>query len=290
MDPLDAFPDFALLVSVVEHGSLSAAGRALALPKATISRRLAALERRLGAPLLHRSTRALTPTDFGRRVLERAGPIIREAAAAQAELLTGGTVPSGLVRVTAPTAYGQAVLAPRIMAFLARHPAVRVDLRLEDARARLVPEGVDLAIRMGPLDDSEHVARRIGTVAMRLVAAPAYLSARGTPATPADLAAHEAVLTRPDLNHWRLGAVEVRPAWRLSTGNMALTCDAALGGLGIALLPEFLAAIPLAEGRLIELLPGFPPPAVDVTALRPGGAAPSAAVAMLLRHLGGGPA
>lgn len=286
MDGLDHLTDMTLFVHIVERGSLSAAGRALGLPKATVSRRLALLERRVGAPLLRRSTRALTPTDLGRRWFERVRPIVRDAALAQAEIMAAQGAPAGLVRVAATSAYGQAVLAPRLFGFLAQHPAVRIDLRLSDERVNLVVDGIDLAIRMGALEDSELVARRIGRVAMRIVAAPGYLAAQGEPASAGDLARHRAVLTRPDLDQWQVGDEAVRPLWCLSTGNMAVTRDAALAGIGIALLPDFLADPLVAQGRLRMVLHGHALAAVDVTALTPRSVAPSPAVSALVRYLG----
>ena len=173
MDQTEALADMALFVHIVERGSLSAAGRALGLPKASVSRRLAAMERRAGAPLLNRSTRALSPTDLGRRFFDRVAPIVRDAALAQAELLAEKGAPTGLIRIAASVGYGRAVIAPKLFTFLAAHRAVRIDLRLSDARINLVADGFDLAIRMGDLDDSDLMARRLASVPMRLVAAPA---------------------------------------------------------------------------------------------------------------------
>ena len=282
---LNHLADMTLFVHIVERGSLSGAGRALGLPKATVSRRLAQMEQRLGAPLLRRSTRALTPTDLGRRSIERIRPIVRDAMLAQAEVEAEHAAPAGLLRVSATTAYGQVVVAPRLFSFLAAHPAVRIDLRLTDERVHLVAEGFDLAIRMGRLDDSELVARRIATVPVRLVAAPAYLAARRAPIIPQDLAQHRAILTRTDLDHCEVGGETVRLLWSLSTGNMLVTRDAILQGLGIGLLPAFLADEHISAGRLVPILPEEPLRDGEVHAVWPRSVAPSPAVTALIRHL-----
>lgn len=278
----------ALFVRIVESGSLSAAGRALAMPKATISRRLGLLEQRLGAPLLRRSTRALTTTDFGQRYFERAQPIVHEALQAQSEAEAEHTEPSGLVRVSAPNSFGQAVLAPKMFEFLNQHPAVRIDLKLSDERQPIVAGGFDLAIRMGALDDSDLVARRLATVAMRLVASPGYLAKNGEPQTAAELAHHVAVLTRADLDQWHIGDQTVRMRWGFSTGSMMLTRDAVTCGLGIGLLPAFLAEEAIRSGTLTELLIDQPLVGGDVNALWPRNRTPSLAVSTLVNYLATG--
>lgn len=271
-------PDLAgmsLFVTIVEEGSLSAAGRALGLPKATVSRRLALFEAGLGTPLLARSTRALNLTDAGRRLFERARPLVREAEAAEAEIAAAQAEPAGLVRVAVSVAYGQAVVAPRLLAFAERHPGMRLDLRLSDERVNLIADGFDLAVRMGGIEDSELVARKLAEVAVLVVAAPSYLDVRGRPDAPEDLRRHVAVLTRPDLDHWHLGEQVVRVPWRVSTGSMAVTRDAVLAGLGLALVPEFMVERDLAEGRLVRLLPDHEAPAARATALYPRSVVPS---------------
>lgn len=281
----DNLADMALFVQIVESGSLSAAGRVLGLPKATVSRRLALMERRLGAPLVHRSTRALTPTDFGHRYFRRVQPIVRDAMLAQAEAESEHAMPSGLIRLSAPSAFGQVVLAPKLFSFLVEHPAVRFDLRLSDERVPLIPNGLDLAIRMGRLDDSELVARRIAVIPIRLVASSAYLAVRGEPRHPADLADHQTILTHPDLDQWQIGEETVRPRWNMSTGNMLVTRDALLQGMGIGVLPAFLADPAIKEGKLVPLLLEYPLHGGEVSALWPRSQTPSLAVTTLVNYL-----
>ncbi len=288
---MDAHADLdamALFVEIVAQGSLSAAGRALGLPKATVSRRLAAMERRLGAPLLRRSTRALTLTDFGRRHHARIAPVVAEARAAQAEAMAQHATPAGLLRIGAPVAYGRKVLAPRLCCFLDAHPAVRLDLRLSDVRANLIADGFDLLVRMGALEDSDLVARSLGDVSMAVVAAPAWVAVHGTPATPAELASKPAVVTRPDLDLWTLGGTTVRVRWRVSTGDMSVTVDAARAGLGCALVPRFMVEDDLRAGRLRAILADRPPPSTRMTALHARSATASPAIRALLGHLAAG--
>jgi DNA-binding transcriptional LysR family regulator len=257
----------------------------MGLPKATISRRLVILEQRLGTPLLHRSTRALTPTDFGLRYFQRTQPIVREAMLAQAEAESEHAEPSGLIRLAAPISFGQIVLAPMLFSFLAQYPAVRLDLRLNDERVPLISGGIDLAIRMGQLEDSELVSRRIAAIPQRLVASPSYLAAHGEPKHPTELVGHRAILTRIDLEQWRLGEHTVRPRWSLSTGNMLVTRDALLRGLGVGVLPAFIADTAIKEGHLVPLLSGFPLRGGEVSALWPQSQTPSLAVSALVNHM-----
>jgi DNA-binding transcriptional LysR family regulator len=282
---LEDLSGLSMFVRIVEEGSLSAAGRALGVPKATISRHLALLEKRLGAPLLIRSTRALSLTDTGRRFFDRVQPIVRDAQRATAEVKSHNAAPSGLLRISASVAYGQAAIAPRLLTFMRRYPAVRIDLHLHDGRVNLVSDGYDLAIRMGVLEDSELVSHKLADIHMVIVASPSWLEQHDMPRRPGDLAGHPAVLTRPDMIHWQVGGETVRVPWRMSTGNMILTRDAARAGLGIALVPEFLASRDLERGTLVRLLPDLELPVIQATALYPRAAGCSAALRALLDDL-----
>ena len=287
MDP--DLEGMALLVRIVDHGGISAAGRALGVPKSSLSRRLARLERRLGTQLLRRNTRSLSLTDAGARFVARCRPIVAEAEAAQRELLSGTGRPSGLVRVAASVGFGQVVLLPLLLDFLDRHPEVRLDLHLDDERVALIRDGFDLAVRMGELDDAELVQRRLGTIRRRLVASPGYLARMGAPASPEELARHEAVLLDPRANQWvflvegREHAVAVRG--RVAVRNLFGVREATLRGMGVALLPEFLVGADLAAGTLAELLPAHAPSPVPATAIHPLTRAPSVTVRHLLDHL-----
>ena len=275
----------ALFVHIVEAGSLSAAGRAIGLPKATVSRRLVLLERQAGMPLLARSTRSIALTDAGRRYYERVHLIVQEAEAAQAELAAGNAEPSGLLRISASAAYGQLVVAPRIMAFAARYPRVRIDLTFSDERVNLIAERIDLAIRMGPMEDSDLISRRLADMPLAIVTAPAYLEQRPPPVTAADLADHDAIVVRPELDHWQVGDSTVRVRWRMSAGSLSATRLALLAGLGIARVPGFVVADALTSGALVRLLPELRLPLAPATAIYPRTTTPSIALKALIEEL-----
>ncbi len=275
----------ALFVRIVEQGSLSAAGRAMGLPKATISRRLALLEQQAGAPLLARSTRSLTLTDAGRRYYERVASIVREAEAAQGELLAGNTEPSGLLRISASVAYGQLVVTPRIVALAARHPRLRIDLSLSDERVNLIADRFDLVIRMGAVEDSNLIGRHLADLEIVIVASPGYLKRRPAPSTIAELVEHDAVVVLPELDHWTVEDETVRIRWRMSTGSMSAVRLAVLAGLGMAHVPKFIVAEDLASGAMVQLLAWASLPRSPATALYPRAATPSAALRLLLAEL-----
>ncbi|MGK3990238.1 LysR family transcriptional regulator [Sorangium sp. So ce136] len=281
----DDLSGLSMFVRIVEEGSLSAAGRALGLPKATISRNLALLEKRLGAPLLIRSTRALSLTDTGRRFFDRVQPIVRDAHLATAEVKSDHAAPSGLLRITAPVAYGQAAIAPRLLSFMRRYPAVRIDLHLHDGRVNVVNGGYDLAIRMGAIEDSELISHKLADITMVIVASPSWLEQHEVPRIPADLARHAAVVTRPESVQWKVGGEIVRVPWRMSTGSIIVTRNAARAGLGIAFMPEFLALGDLERGTLVRLLPDLELPVIQATALYTRAAIQSVALRTLMDDL-----
>jgi DNA-binding transcriptional LysR family regulator len=193
--------------------------------------------------------------------------------------------PAGLLRVTVPVAFGQGVIAPRLVQFLEQHPRIQADLHFSDERVNIIAEGFDLAIRMGDLADSDLISRRLADIAMIVVAAPSYLAARGVPQEVRDLKHHVAILTQRTLDHWTLGGETVRVPWRISTGSMIVTRDAARAGLGLAQLPEFFIAADLADGTLARVLPQHDLPTSPATALYPRSIVPSPALRALLDAL-----
>jgi DNA-binding transcriptional LysR family regulator len=281
----DDLSGLSVFVRIVEEGSLSGAARAMDVPKATLSRQLAQLEKRLGTQLVLRSTRALSLTDAGRRYFEQVQPLVHAAHHATADLRDRSAGPSGLLRVAASVAYGQAEVAPRLVGFMWQHPAVRIELRLSDDRVSVVGEGFDLVIRMGRIEDSDLVCRKLADIPMVLVASPAWITRHGMPRTVAALSELPAVVTRPDLLHWTVGGEQVRVSWRMSTGNMLVTRDAVLAGLGMAMIPAFLVSRHLAAGELLQLLPEMDIPATQATALYARSGTRSASVKALIECL-----
>lgn len=249
--------DLALLVAIADQGSFTRAARLLGQPKSTVSRRLADLEQRLRVSLFQRTTRAMSLTDAGRRIYDAAKPAIDAANDAAETIARREQAVSGRVTITTTAALGQYLVAPKLPALVQRHPELQVELRLTEQRINIVSEGIDLAVRMGALDDSDFVARRLATVRRHLVASPAYLAAHGTPARPSDLAAHRAILTSSALDRWRFAdGSECQLRWSIAAGNMLVAHQLALGSAGIALLPDFLIRNDLAAGGLRTVLAG----------------------------------
>jgi DNA-binding transcriptional LysR family regulator len=188
----DRLQELAVFVRAAESGSFSRAGRELGLSQPSVSRIVGELETRLGVKLLLRTTRRITVTDAGALFLTRAREILAEIEDAE-DAARGLDSLRGTIRIAMPIVYGTRQIIPRLPKFLATHPLLRVELSVVDERQDLVAEGADVAIRLGELDDSAFGARKLETLPRYLVASPAYLAARGTPKTPADLASHDCI-------------------------------------------------------------------------------------------------
>lgn len=275
-----------LFVRIVDHGLLSAAGRALHVPKATLSRRLAELERSLGTALLRRTTRAHSLTAAGRALYNRVAPLLAEAERAARDIQVASEEPTGLVRVSAAVGFGQLVLMPMLARFLADVPKVRVELSLSDDPVRIVDAGFDLAIRMGTPDESDLASRRLARIERILVASPAYVAARGAPKSIADLERHQTLVSDPLRDTWRFdtegGPRDVRVRWHLSAGGMVGVMEAVRLGIGVAILPAYMASPWIAARELVALDVGATPTTSDATALFPRSRTPSVAVRRLL--------
>jgi DNA-binding transcriptional LysR family regulator len=265
---MDRLAELSVLVAVVEHGSLVAAARRLRRSPPAVTRALAALESRVGARLVERTTRRLSPTDAGRTLAESSRALL---SAYQTAL--SGISPSpirGLIRVTAPLQFGRRHVVPLVTGFLGAFPETQVELLLHDRQLDLIEEGLDLAVRIGTLSDSSLLVRRVGEVRRILVASPAYLARRGTPAKPADLTAHDTIFgtSRQGPVEWRFGtrgrATTVRLAPRLLVNEIEAQLVAARGGGGIARVLSYQVADELAAGTLVRLLQQFEPPPLPV--------------------------
>lgn len=262
-----------LFVRIVQLGSLSAAARRLELPKSTVSRKLGELEARVGERLVQRTTRKLAVTEAGRALFERVAPALGEIEEAESALAGLRGVPRGLLRVAAPVSVR--ALGSIVAAFVVRHPEVEVEMVCSDRRVDLVEERFDVAIRAGALVDSSLVARRLGSARALLVASPAYRKRRGVPKTPADLAAHACIAFGGGTAQrvWTLESagkraeVGIRP--RLTVNDWEIVREAALGGVGIAWLPQLLCADDVRRGRLAHLLADWSSPEIPVHALYP---------------------
>lgn len=256
--------DIALFVNVVRAGSFAEAGRRLGVPPSTASRRVQTLETALGARLMQRTTRRLVLTDAGRNFFAQSADQVDALLRVADQVASDADEVAGRVRVAAPADFFNWFPADAVARFAEAHPRVRLEFELNDARVDLLGEGIDVAMR-GADRDPSLIARKLGTSYATLVASPGYLAARGAPALPRDLAAHDCI-TAPARGGpkavWRLGGsrraaapVEVDGPFQASTASGQLA--GALAGLGIALLPAGLSAPHVATGRLKEVMPDF---------------------------------
>ena len=291
--------DIAVFVQVVRHGSFAEAARRLGLPPNTVSRRVQQLEAQLGTRLMQRSTRKLTLTSAGEAFHERCAGAVDGLIEAGQELITGSREPSGLVRVAATADFFDFFPMEWVADFLAAHPLVRVDFVLSDAKADLIAEQIDIAFRGGALPDSGYVGRKLMSARTDgMVASPAYIAARGTPATLQDLANHDCITSPHPSGRtvWRLAGPggeeeEVQVTGRF-TGNTAQALrKAALAGLGVALLPPTMARLDLEAGRLVRVLPQYQRTGQGLSVLYPSRKhlplAVSAFIGMVMEKLSG---
>lgn len=270
--------DMRVFATVVECGGFTAAGRALGLPKSSISRRVQGLEEFLGVRLLQRTTRKLSLTDAGERYYADCSRILAAADHANQRISDSQTEPCGVLRLTAPPILGEAFLGPLINRYLERWPAVRVELDLSGEFRDLIGDQFDLAIRVGHLNDSSYVARRLGESIGTLCATPEYLARRGEPNHPNDLQDHDLIEfggLNNTLGRWRFSGphgegdqtVSFEPRYR--TGSIVLLLQAIYAGIGIGWLPNYTAQEQIAEGRLQRVLPHWPMPTLPVHAVYP---------------------
>lgn len=283
MDRLMAMQTF---VRVVEAGSFSAVARERQTTQSAVSKQVAALERTLGARLLARTTRALAMTEEGERYFEQARRLVAEIAEAESTLRQGQQQLSGWLRVAASVGFGRLKLMPIVQTFLAAHPQVRLDLRLDDGFVDLVEQGIDVAVRIGELADSGLVARRAGSTRRVLVAQRRYLRSlrKGLrpPQRPEDLLAHDCIvytgLSTRNLWHFTAGPGAPEPAGtlrsvrvqgQLQTNSSEVARSAVLAGMGIGYLPSWLLEEPLASGELQVLLPDWPAPTLPIHLVSP---------------------
>lgn len=269
-------------VAVAETGSFSAAARRLGVQQPAISKAIAGLEAYLGVRLLARTSRAHSLTDAGQRYYDRARIALDEAEAAEAAARESATALAGRLRIAAPSTYASEAIIPHLGAFLATHPGLRIDMVLDDRRIDLVEEGVDVAIRAGPLGDSSLTTRVIDRTQRLLVATPAYLAHYGTPTDPTALQRHAIVSYAPfeGTKGWSIErsgnvvSIGIDPILRASSAEGLRA--AVLGGLGIGMATSRMVGHELTSGALVTLLTDWSLPTVDVRAIFPAGRRPVA--------------
>jgi DNA-binding transcriptional LysR family regulator len=261
MSNLPDFEGLAMFAMVAEERSFAAAARAMGVSVATVSRGVTRLEERLGARLFNRTPRRLAMTDFGYSLAERAMRIYSEAKDAENAARELSSRPRGLIRLAVPMSFGLRWVAPILPAFFELYPEVAIDLHLSDAVVDLVGDGFDAALRIAVLPDSSLVARKLCPVSPFIVASPAYLASHGRPAHPRELGGHHclgyAYRARQDV--WRFSNARgeeetVTPKGPLRVTNVDALIPTVLEGIGIAELPEFIAAEYLVDGRMEAIL------------------------------------
>ncbi|HEY5797826.1 MAG TPA: LysR family transcriptional regulator [Bosea sp. (in: a-proteobacteria)] len=272
---MDRLDELAIFVAIVEAGSLAGAARRLKRSRPAVTRALASLEERAGARLIARSTRRLAPSDAGRELVVTARRLLADYEASLGDAAAAPV--RGLLRITAPLAFGRRHVTPLVAEFLDRHPEVQVELVLADRNLDLIDEDLHLAVRIGPLANSRFVARKIGEIRRLLVASPDYLRRRGAPAAPADIAAHDtiaSVAANQGLT-WRFGGaggearVVVTP--RFIVNEIEAVLIAARAGRGLARPLSYQVAEDLESGALLRLLADYEPPPLPVQLVVPGG-------------------
>jgi DNA-binding transcriptional LysR family regulator len=280
--------DVLAFVRVVETGAFARAAERMDLSKSILSRRVARLEEQLGAKLLTRTAQGAQPTDIGQAYFARASNILAELEAAQEIVADAVTQIAGTIRITAPLSFGTQHLAPALADFARMHPKVDLDVSLNDRTVDLLAGGYDMAVRIGNLQDSALVARKIAPVRAVVVASPKYLDERGRPEHPRDLAEHDLLFYAniPTYEQWRF---RVRDRWehvkghaRFRADNGEMLREAACAGLGIVILPSFIASHAIQSGGLEVLLRDFPLEEVGLHLVMPPGRASTARIRALI--------
>lgn len=284
--------DLQIFVEVADAGGISPSARRLGLSKSVVSRRIAALEDVLGVQLVSRTTRGAALTEAGATFRHHAVQVIAELDAAQEAISPAGEL-RGLLRIAAPLSFGPIHLAPVLAELAKRHPSLHVHAAYGDRFVNLVDEGFDAAIRLGYLPDSDLVARRICSIRGQYVASPHYVGAKGAPERPSDLLDHEVLMqgTEP----WRFvdrGKMAVlHPRGRFKADNGEALLAAAIAGLGVAALPDFLIESRIESGALVPVLTDYPPPEAGLFVVRSPGQVPPRKVKVLtdilLEYFGG---
>jgi len=273
---MNTVADLAFFVVLARQPSLAAAAQEMGITPPNVSRRLAALEKRLGLRLLNRTTRRLSLTAEGQRYLQEGEQILRDLEGLEASLVADRQAPKGLLKVNATFGFGRRHLAPLISEFAQRYPEVEVILELTDRPLDLNEHGIDVGIQFGPPPDARVLARRMARNRRLLCASPAYLAEAGVPATPQDLARHRCIVIRENtatFNNWQLvqgpDKVLVKVRGPLSTNHGEIAVDWALAGHGIVLRSEWDVASYLRSGRLQRVLAPWAGDMADIHAVYP---------------------
>ena len=262
---MDRFTALEAFVRVMDAGGFSQAARARGVAPSSLTRQIDGLEQTLGTKLLRRSTRAVIPTEAGAIYYTRARRVLDELQAADAAVAGYDATPHGLLRISVPVVFGRLYVTPLLTGFLKACPAVHLEVSFSDTVIDLAVADIDVAIRLGGVGSSDLIARRLAPQRRILCASPAYLIAHGEPNVPADLAGHSCLLFayRPGPLRWRFdgpeGLQDIEVSGPLRTNNSDALREAAIASLGLILMPDWLVAADLAEGKLVEVMKLYPP-------------------------------
>lgn len=273
-------------VEVADAGGVSHAARRLGVSKSIVSRRLLRLEEALGVQLLARTTRGAVLTEAGTTFRDYAARVSAEIDAAKETILAEGDL-RGRLRVAAPLTFGPTHFAPILAEMARRHPQLHIHTCYTDRFVDLVTEGYDCAIRVGYLQDSNLIARRVGPIHGKLVASPEYIKAHGAPETPDEIAGHEALMQGTE--GWQFidgdKTITIRPQGRFKADNGTALVAAAVAGLGLAYLPDGITQDHVASGKLVPIMTRYPPPPAGAYVLRPAGQHPARKIRVLTELL-----
>jgi len=275
-------------VAVAEAGSFTAAGRQLGISTAQVSRQISALENRLATKLLYRTTRKVSLTEAGQIYYQHCRQALNDLEEAEQAMTDLQRTPQGTLRLTAPTTYGETRIAPLLHEFVARYPALNLEIKLTNRKVDLIEEGFDLAIRLGLLEDSSLIAKRLTTRRQYVCASPEYLADHGEPHSLSELVRHHCL--QGTLDYWRFQhqgqpkTIKISGRIRCNSGQALL--DAALKGLGIVQLPDYYVQPHIEQGQLRVLLADLQPPEEGIWALYPSSRHLSTKVRMVVDFLG----
>jgi len=288
---MDVLKSMTIFQRVAESGSFSAVAKEYGMSQSTVSKHISALEERLDTKLLSRSTRCLSLTEAGNKYYESCTHILEEIDNAETEAGRGRSLPTGTLRVSATATFGRLFIVPFLGEFLAKHENIDIDLILEDRYVDLVKEGIDMAVRVGPMDDSSIIARKIGVSERVIVASPSYIKARGEPKVPEDLQSHDCLIySRQSIpNEWMVtgpaGVEKLKVVGRLRATQQDAIREAALGGLGIATVMLWSVRDLVNQGKLKIILSDYKPTPFEVHAVYPERNYVPQKVLSLIEHL-----
>ena len=275
---MDRLTEMEAFATVVDQGGFTDADKKMGISKSAVSKHVSSLEARLGARLLNRTTRRVSPTEIGLAYYDRARRVLSDAGEADALVASMQSAPTGLLRLSVATDFGVNHLSPILGDFLQKYPDITVNMVLNNRYVELISEGFDMAIRMGDLEDSSLRARKLTETQMRMIAAPSYFEKHGRPARLDDLNTHKLLhySNQASGNAWKITAPsgeerQIRSAGWLSVNDGQSLLNACIAGLGIAYLPSFLYANAMEQGQVVDVMPDLPVESTGIYAVYPPG-------------------